>query len=125
MQRATVWLGTSLEVVRGFPEDVKDEVGHNLWVAETGGKGESAKPLQGFGGAGVLEIVADDSSGTYRVVYTVRLRDALYVLHAFKKKSTQGIKTSPRDLKIIETRLKEAERISAEWCAQQAKEGTP
>ena len=124
MRRSVVWVGTSLVDVRAFPEEVKDEIGHALWVAETGGKHPSAKPLQGFGNAGVLEIGAEDAGGTYRTVYTVRLSDALYVLHAFKKKSTQGLKTPDRHLQVIKTRLREAERISAAWFAQQANEGT-
>lgn len=122
-RREAVWVGTSLADVRAFPEEVKDEVGHALWVAETGGKHPSAKPLQGFGSAGVLEIVTRGDDGTYRTVYTVRLADALYVLHAFKKKSTQGKKTPERHMQIVKTRLKEAEQISAERRAQQANEG--
>jgi phage-related protein len=69
----------------------------------------SAKPLRGFGGRGVLEIVADDTGGTYRAVYTVKFEEAVYVLHAFQKKSTKGIATSKADIEMIKKRLKLAE----------------
>ena len=71
-----------------------------------------AKPLRGFGGAGVQEIVADDAAGTFRLVYVVSLPDAVYVLHAFQKRSTSGIKTSQRDVDLVRQRLGEARRLS-------------
>jgi len=71
-------------------------------------KPSSAKPLKSFGGASVPEIVEDFDSDTYRAVYTVRLRSGIYVLHAFQKTSTRGIKTSKRGIDLIEARLKEA-----------------
>lgn len=79
-----------------------------------GEKPDNAKPLKGFGGAGVQEIVADDEGGTCRVVYAVTLPDAVYVLHAFQKKSTRGVKTTQRDIELIRRRLREAREISAE-----------
>lgn len=103
------WVGTSKADLREFPTEVRYAVGHALFEAQTGGKHESAKPLKGFGGAGVLEIVEDYSGDTYRAVYTVRLGNAVYVLHAFQKKSTQGRKTSPTDLKMIHENLKAAQ----------------
>jgi phage-related protein len=102
------WIGTSLEDVRSFPDDVQDGIGYALYLAQIGQKSPSAKPLKGFAGASVLEIVEDFDSDTYRAVYTVRLKTGIYVLHAFQKKSTRGIKTSRRDLNLIESRLKEA-----------------
>ena len=79
-----------------------------------GERHEKTKILKGFGGARVIEILEDDASGTYRTVYTVMLKKAVYVLHAFQKKSKQGIKTSKRDMELIEKRLKTAKAIDAE-----------
>lgn len=79
-----VWMGSSRNDVRRFPDRVKYVVGSALRAAQRGGKHPAAKPLVGFGGAGILEIVDDDDGDTYRAVYTVRFDDAVYVLHAFK-----------------------------------------
>jgi phage-related protein len=98
-----------LDDLRAFPDEVKGMVGFALRLAQAGGKHPSAMPLEGFGGAGVLEIVADFDGSTYRAVYTVRLKHGVYALHAFQKKSTQGIKTSKRDIELIEQRLRAAE----------------
>ena len=107
------WVGSSREDLRRFPEEVKDLVGHALHVAQTGGKHPDAKPLRGFGGAGVLEVVEDFAGDTYRAVYTVRFIASVYVLHVFQKKSTSGIKTPKRDLDLIKERLKRAEQDHA------------
>lgn len=116
------WIGSSLDDLRDFPEDVKDEVGYALHQAQTGGKSPKAKVFRGHG-AGVLEIVDDYDGDTYRVVYTVSFEEAVYVLHSFQKKSTQGIKTSKHDLETIERRYKIAERRHQEWLKQQAEKG--
>jgi phage-related protein len=71
----------------------------------------NVKPLKGFGGAGVLEVVADSDGDTYRAVYTVRLRTAVYVLHAFQKKSAHGIRTAQHDMDLVRRRLAWAQRI--------------
>ncbi len=105
------WIGSSLKDVREMPEDVRDVFGKALYMAQRGGKHESAKPLKGFGGAGVLEIVEDCSSDTYRAVYTVRFSEAVYVLHVFQKKSKKGITTPKEDLEKIKSRLKLAEEM--------------
>lgn len=84
-------------------------VGVALLSAQRGEKHPHAKPLKGFKGTGVLEIVEDWSGDTFRAVYTVRLRHAVYVLHCFQKKSTRGIATTKRDLDLIVQRLREAE----------------
>jgi phage-related protein len=110
-----IWIGSSRDDVRDFPEEVRSLVGHALYMAQCGLKHEAAKPLRGFGGAGVLEIVEDFSGETYRAVYTVSLPDRLYALHAFQKKSKRGIATPKQDLEPIRSRLKWAERIHAEW----------
>lgn len=81
----------------------------------------AAKPLQGFGGAGVLEIVEDDDGNTYRAVYTVRFAEVVYVLHAFQKKAKRGIQTPKREIDRIKRRLKRAEEDYHEW--QKSKEG--
>lgn len=83
--------------------------GYALYQAQLGAKHDSAKPLKGFGGAGVLEIVADHVGDTFRAVYTVKFATAIYVLHAFQKKSKIGIKTPPEDMELIQRRLKAAE----------------
>ena len=84
-------------------------MGYALYQAQIGEKHGRAKPLKGFGGAGVLEIVADHVGDTFRAVYTVKFATAIYVLHAFQKKSKSGIKTSTEDLKLIQRRLNAAE----------------
>lgn len=104
-----IWLGTSHDAVRGFSGQVRKDVGYALYAAQRGGIDPSAKPLKGFGGRSVVEIVANDADGTYRAVYTVRFEEAIYVLHAFQKKSTKGIATSKADIELIQKRLKLAE----------------
>ncbi|ABB76074.1 Phage-related protein [Nitrosospira multiformis ATCC 25196] len=103
------WVGSSFRDFRAFPDAVKDEMGYALHQAQIGGKSLSAKPLQGFGGAGVLEIVTNEMGDTFRAVYTVKFATAIYVLHAFQKKSKSGIKTPAEDMKLIEQRFKAAE----------------
>lgn len=84
-------------------------MGFALYLAETGGKHPDAKLLKGFGGAGVLEIVIDHDGATYRVVYTVKFRGAVYAMHAFQKKSKTGIATPKREIDLIWKRLKRAQ----------------
>src|SRR5271166_3922080 len=100
-----VWLGDSLEVLRKFPKPVRDEMGFALYQAQLGSKHANAKPLKGFG-PGVLEVVSDHRSDTFRAVYTVRFRATTYVLHAFQKKSRHGIATPKRELDLLRQRLK-------------------
>jgi len=102
------WVGTSKRDFLDFPEPVKDEMGNALGVAQFGGKHPSAKPWKGLG-PGVFEIVEDYDGDTYRAVYTVKFREAVYVLHAFQKKSPKGIRTSRGDVALIEQRLKAAQ----------------
>lgn len=103
------WIGSSYKDFRAFPDPVQDAMGYALYQAQIGEKHGSAKPLKGFGGAGVLEIVADHVGDTFRAVYTVKFATAIYVLHAFQKKSKSGIKTPTVDLELIKRRLKAAE----------------
>lgn len=107
--KPVAWIGSSYRDFRSFPEAVQDGMGYALFRAQQGEKHESAKPLKGFGGAGVVEIVEDHSTDTYRAIYTVKFRGVLYVLHAFKKKSKKGIKTPDSELEIVRRRLKVAE----------------
>lgn len=109
------WIASSLKDLRAFPDEVMDEIGHALYEAQRGGKHESAKPLKGFKGAGVLEVVENYDGDTYRAVYTVRFAEVIYVLHCFQKKSKSGIATPKQDLDLIQARLKTAEVEYEEW----------
>lgn len=103
------WIASSLEDVRSFSRAVREVFGFAMFQAQIGGKHIASKPLKGFGGAGVLEVVADDDGNTYRAVYTLKFKGAVYVLHAFQKKSKQGIKTPQYELDLIRARLAMAE----------------
>lgn len=92
-----------------MPEDVKDVFGFALGLAQAGQKHADAKPLKGFGSAGVLEVVESDEGGAYRAVYTVRLVGWIYVLHCFQKKSHSGIETPKPDMDLIKSRLQDAQ----------------
>jgi len=115
--RPVIWVGSSREDLREFPEPVQDHMGYALYVAQLGGKHRDTKTLSGFGGAGVVEVVKDFRGDTFRAVYTVRFADTVYVLHAFQKKSKTGRETPRRDIELIRQRLRAAEQI--------AKEGKP
>jgi len=106
--RELFWVGTSLDDLRVFPEEVRVAFGYGLYLAQLGDKHPNAKPLKGFGGASVMEIAERFDSDTYRAVYTVQLEHGVYVLHAFQKKSTRGIATSQRDIELIQQRLRRA-----------------
>jgi phage-related protein len=92
-----------------MPDDVVDVFGFALHLAQLGRKHGQAKPLKGFGGAGVLEVVEDHKGDTYRAVYTVKIADIVYVLHCFQKKSTKGIETPKHEMDLIRERLKAAQ----------------
>jgi phage-related protein len=112
--KALFWIGSSKKDLKSLPEDVQDVFGYALYLAQVGKKHGDAKPLQGFGSAGVLEVVEDWKGDTYRAVYTVRFTAAVFVLHVFKKKSTKGIRTSKHDLGLIRERLMVAEAKAKE-----------
>jgi len=114
VERPLVWVGSSRRDLREFPRSARREVGTALYAAQQGEIDPAAKPLKGFGGASVLEIVARDEVGTWRTVYTVRYEEAVYVLHAFQKKSKHGIATPKRDLDLVKQRLAEAGRMHRE-----------
>lgn len=113
--RPVRWVGSSKADLSAFPEDVKRRVGGALWDAQIGVKAPFAKPLKGFGDAGVLEVVEDSESGTYRAVYTVRFARAVYVLHAFQKKSRSGIATPKSEIELIKRRLARAKEDYEQW----------
>ena len=105
------WVGSAREDLRAFPPAVRRVMGTALYLGQTGGKHPSAKPLKGIlRGAGVLEVVEDHVSGTYRTVYTVAFAEVVYVLHAFQKKSKKRIKTPRHEIELIRARCKEAQR---------------
>jgi phage-related protein len=106
-EKPLFWTGSSKNDLLAFPEAVIDEIGTALSVAQFGGKHPNAKPWRGEG-PGVFEVVEDHRTDTYRAVYTVKFERAVYVLHAFQKKSPSGIKTARKDVELIGTRLKEA-----------------
>lgn len=110
-KRPAIFLGDTKKRLRRMPEPVRKDIGVALDIAQHGQKPNAAKPLQGFGGAGVLEIVDDDDGNTYRAVYTVRLVHAVYVLHAFQKKSKSGARLPGQDADLIRERLKTAEML--------------
>ncbi|HEY4037131.1 MAG TPA: type II toxin-antitoxin system RelE/ParE family toxin [Ktedonobacteraceae bacterium] len=103
------WLGDSLRVLRSFPEEVQDDIGHELFLVQSGLMPKDAKPLRGIA-SGVFEIVTRFDGETYRTVYAVKIADKVYVLHIFQKKSKSGIKTPQSDIDLIVSRLKEAQR---------------
>lgn len=104
------WIGSSLRDLKSFPSEVRSEVGYALYAAQNGEMDPSAKPMKGFGGASVMEIVAPFFGDTWRAIYTVRFQDVVYVLHAFQKKSKSGIATPQKDIELIRQRLAAAER---------------
>ena len=104
------WVGSSLEDIKEFPEDVKGEIGYALYLAQVDDKHPHTKPLKGFKGASVLEVVEDFDGDTYRAIYTVKLSKAVYVLHVFQKKSKHGIATPKQDIDLIEVRLERAKQ---------------
>jgi phage-related protein len=104
------WLGSSRSDLRAMPEHVRRDIGKALYTAQRGFTDPKAKPLKGFGGTRVMEIVERDRSGAYRAVYTAQLGDMVYVLHVFQKKSKRGIVTPKQDIDLIRRRLADAER---------------
>ena len=108
------WVGSSKRDLRSLPGPVEDLFGYALYLAQDGKKHEQAKPLKGFGSAGVLEVVEDWDRSTYRAVYTVRFEGAVFVLHMFQKKSKRGAATPKADIDLIRERLKVAEQFAKE-----------
>jgi phage-related protein len=109
------WIGRSREDLRAFPDSARRDIGFALAFAQRGEKHPAAKPLKGFGGAGVLEIVENYYGDAYRAIYTVRFTEVVYVLHVFMKKSKSGIKTPRHEIELIRARLKAAEADYRQW----------
>lgn len=112
--RPVAWVGSSRSDVRRFPRPARRDIGRALYAAQQGETDPAAKPLRGFGGGSVLELVTSHRGDTWRAVYTVRYPEAIYVLHAFQKKSKSGIATPKKDMALVRQRLGEAERLHRE-----------
>jgi phage-related protein len=125
-QKPLFWIGRSYEDLLDCPDEVRRTFGFALGMAQTGGKYVDAKPLSGFGGAGVLEVVLevveDYRSDTFRCVYAVKFAGAVSMLHAFQKKSKAGIKTPKQEIELVRERLKRAEEHYRQWVETQRKE---
>ncbi|HLX04327.1 MAG TPA: type II toxin-antitoxin system RelE/ParE family toxin [Candidatus Binatus sp.] len=109
--KPVVWVRSSKDDLKKFPPTAQSHIGFAIKVAQSGGKHPDSKPMKGFGGTGVLEIVEDFDGDTYRAVYTVKFAEAIYVLHAFQKKSKSGVATPKREIDLIEERLKRAREL--------------
>ncbi len=108
------WIGSSHWDLLALPTDVRRFFGYALSLAQAVDQHDAAKVLKGFHGAGVVEVVEDAAGGTYRAVYTVKFKEAVFVLHCFQKKSKRGIATPKEDMDIIHARLKIAEAFAKE-----------
>lgn len=107
------WTGTNRKDMQALPLPVRRTFGYALYAAQLGERPPDAKPLKGFGGAGVLEVIEDYRGDTYRAVYTVRFAGTVYVLHVFQKKAKHGIGTPKQELDLIRERLKRADSLYA------------
>lgn len=112
MGKELIWLGTSRKNIIDFPDEVKDEIGFALHLAQLGQKAAITKPFKIHGETGVFEIVSNFNTDTYRAVYAVKIDEIIYVLHTFKKKSKTGIKTPKDDIDLIKNRLMQAKELS-------------
>ena len=124
VEKRAEFVGSSLKDLRSLPEQVQNVFGKAILKAQWGGKSHNAKILKGYHGAGILEVVENFHTDTYRAVYTVRFASAVYVLHVFQKKSVQGIKTTEKDLELIASRLKTAEANHLAFVAEEAKKAS-
>jgi len=107
-------MGSSLKALRGFPVKPRRESGYALQLAQWGERHPDAKPLRGYNGAGVIELVDSFDTDTYRTIYTVDCRDAIFVLHAFKKKSKKGRETPKAELDLVKKRYAAAMKLCNE-----------
>ena len=111
--RTVRWVGDARERLQEFPAQVRKDIGHALYLVQTGQTPPSAKPMRGIE-SGVFEIVDDYDSDTYRAVYNVKMGRSLYILHAFMKKSKRGIRTPKREIDLIRRRLRRAREMESE-----------
>lgn len=112
------FIGSSKKDLSEFPQDVKDVLGQAIFLAQKGEKHIDARPMKGFSGAGVLEVVERHDGDAYRAVYTVQFEGAVYTLHCFMKKSKKGGETPKPDMELIKSRLKLAQEDYAERTKQ-------
>jgi phage-related protein len=117
--KACYFVGSSKKVISAMPKDVKAAFGAAIFMAQTGSEAPHVKALKGFGGRGVLEVIEDHEGDTYRGVYTVKFSSAVYVLHAFQKKSKSGIATPKHELDLIAARLKDAEILHRHFASKE------
>ena len=110
--KTVIWIGASKKELLEFPEEVIDEVGYILYRVQNNQNHPNVKSLKGFNG--VFEIVSDYQTDTYRTVYAIKLSNAIFILHAFQKKSKSGIKTPKQNVNLIKERLKKAQEIAKE-----------
>ena len=108
--KSVTFVGSSLRDLKEFPDEARSEAGHAIYLAQLGDRAINAVPMKGFGSAKVIEVVIPEDGDAYRAVYTVKFDTAIYVLHAFQKKSTKGSKTSIHDMELIRSRLRDAEQ---------------
>lgn len=113
MLKPLKFVGSSKKDLSAFPEEVRQDFGHSLFVAQQGGRAPNVKTLQGFGGGSVVELVEDFDGDAYRCVYTTKVKDMIVVLHAFQKKSMRGSETPRHDIELVQSRLREA--LTANW----------
>lgn len=109
-----IWIGSSKKKLMSLPQKIQVDFGYALFLAQGGRQDPQAKPLKGFNGNGVLEVVSSLLRSTYRIVYTTDFKDGIYVLHCFQKKSTQGISTNQSDMNLIFSNYKSAKLNSQE-----------
>jgi phage-related protein len=114
MLKPIVWVRSSKEDLKRFPELAQRHIGFALKTGQMGEKHLDAKAMRGFGGASVIEVVEDYDRNAYRAVYTVRFAEAIYVLHCLQKKSRHGVATDRRDIDLIKERLARAEELHRE-----------
>ncbi len=114
MERPVEWVGASLKDLKGFPEDVQDEIGFILGKVQRGEQHHKLKPLKGKAMQGITEIRSDYRTDTYRAVYTAQLGDTIYVLHCFQKKSKKGAETPRQEGALMKSRFRTAQRLAKE-----------
>ena len=112
--KPVVWIASSREDLRVMPQQVRRDIGQALYAAQLGETDPAAKPMKGFGGTRVMEIVERYRTDAYRAVYTAHFKEAVYVLHVFQKKSKHGIATPKPEMDLIRRRYAEAERHNRE-----------
>jgi phage-related protein len=112
--KEVLWVGSSKKDLTDLPDGIRGSMGFGLFEAQQGLMPKKGKVLKGFGNAGVIEIIAEDSNGTYRTVYTINIGNFIFVLHVFQKKSKTGIKTPKKEIDLIINRIHQAKELYKE-----------